>query len=877
MADRTVKVHLIAQATGYIQGMEQAAQKTRETGSEVEKLAQKKQAFQQLGMAAVAFGTALAIGIGFAVAKYAEFDAAMSNANAVLQETVENQELLADAALDAGAKTVFTATESANAIEELGKAGIGTADILGGALYGSLDLAASGQLGVARAAEIAGITLKQFNLEGADAGRVADVLSAGANKAVGSVEDLANGLKFVGPVAASMNVSLEDTVATLALFADRGVIGEQAGTSLRGMLSSLTSPSKQAQQELARLNVTLYDSEGTFLGLENVAGQLQSRLGGLTQAEMDMALGMIFGNQQITAARILVESGASGWRDYRNAVDDSGVAARIAAERLDNLQGDVEKLGGALDTALIQTGSSANDVLRTLVQSATWLVDAIGGAPDPVFDTAVALGAAVAAISLVGGTAFLAVPKLAAFKQGLVDLQVSGRAAAGGITTATLALTAVILVLGDFISRQAESEGASDSFADSLDKATGAVTEYTRQLVAKRLEEQGAFQVLKDTNLTQRELTDAVLAGGDALDKLIAKLKEQTADTLSMNEATGEMGATYSVLEKAAGGVADELDRGRDSWENITAATGKSKDTLSELAGVAGDARSEISDLSEELRGFGSVQYDVIEAESQFRQAIDDAVAAMGEDGFAATLDRATQAGRDNSDALLEMARATNEYAGSTAAVGGTQEEVNAILEEGRQRLYDQAIQFGASADEAQAYADRLIATPQVIQTRIEIDTNPAIASLNALRDALAGNQSALSSLSNWRPSDFSYNYRGNLYAGGVEAFASGGFPSGIFRGVRGGIHKFAEAEMGVPWEAYISGRAADRERNVGIWRDVGTRLGAWQSVQTQQQSGPVEISGYLDIGEGISARIQGQLQSRDVESMQATMGGVWR
>src|SRR5690606_9064069 len=204
-----------------------------------------------------------------------------------------------DAALEAGGATVFTATESANAIEELGKAGVETADILGGGLAGSLDLAASAQLGVARAAEITGITLKQFKLDGTEAGRVADVLSAGANKAVGSVEDLANGLKFVGPVADGMNVSLEDTVATLTLFADRGVIGEQAGTSLRGMLSSLTSPSKAAKKELDALGVSLYDGQGRFKGLENVAGELNRALYGVSDAQRDASLGVIFGNQQL--------------------------------------------------------------------------------------------------------------------------------------------------------------------------------------------------------------------------------------------------------------------------------------------------------------------------------------------------------------------------------------------------------------------------------------------------------------------------------------------------------------------------------------------------------------------------------------------------
>ena len=250
---RTVKVDLIANVNGYIAGMDRAAGATRAMANDsVVRLAQQRQAFDRLGRTALAVGVIAAAGVAIAVARFAEFDEAMSNVNAVTQETSENMGLLRDAALDAGGRTVFTATEAANAVEELGKAGISTADILAGALDGSLDLAASGQLEVARAAEIAATTMKQFGLAGTDTAHVADVLSAGAGKALGSVEDLAQGLKFVGPVAASMNVSLEETVGTLALFADQGLIGEQAGTSLRGVLSSLTSPSSLAAKTPTR-------------------------------------------------------------------------------------------------------------------------------------------------------------------------------------------------------------------------------------------------------------------------------------------------------------------------------------------------------------------------------------------------------------------------------------------------------------------------------------------------------------------------------------------------------------------------------------------------------------------------------------------------
>ena len=145
MADRTVKVTLQAQVANYISGMDQAAKKTRETGSEAEKLAQKKDAFDLLGRTSLVMGAAIAAGVGLAIAKYAEFDQAMSNVNAAVQGTAAEQQKLSEAALAAGASTVFSATESANAIEELAKAGLSTSDILSGALTGSLDLAAAGR------------------------------------------------------------------------------------------------------------------------------------------------------------------------------------------------------------------------------------------------------------------------------------------------------------------------------------------------------------------------------------------------------------------------------------------------------------------------------------------------------------------------------------------------------------------------------------------------------------------------------------------------------------------------------------------------------------------------------------------------------------
>lgn len=219
MADRVVKVTLSAQVAEYQKGMLAAARATREVGTEGEKLAQTRQAMETLGRTGVVAGGLLAAGIGVAINAYAQFDQAMSYVVATGADAAASQDALREAALEAGASTVFSATEAAGAIENLAKAGISSADILGGALKGSLDLAAAGGLGVAEAAGIAATTMQQFGLAGEDASHVADLLAAGAGKAMGDVSDMAEALKQSGLVANQFGLSVEETTGTLSAFA----------------------------------------------------------------------------------------------------------------------------------------------------------------------------------------------------------------------------------------------------------------------------------------------------------------------------------------------------------------------------------------------------------------------------------------------------------------------------------------------------------------------------------------------------------------------------------------------------------------------------------------------------------------------------------
>jgi len=722
MATRNTKVSLVAEVSGYISGMEAAAKKTRELGSESEKLAQKRDAINLLGGGLLALGAVGVAAVGLAVAKFSEFDEAISNVKASTQESAGNMALLRDAALEFGASSVFTATEAANAIEELGKAGISTSDILGGALEGSLNLASAGGLGIARSAEIAATTLQQFGLAGDQAGRVADTLAAGAGKALGSVDDLAEGLKFVGPVASSMGVSLEETTGVLALFAKAGIVGSEGGTALRGMLSSLTSPSKAAQKEIEKLGITLYDTDGKFLGLQNAAGQLSGAYSGLNDQARDASLGILFGNEQITAARVLYQEGAGGVAEMTAAVTDNGYAAQVARDKLDNLRGDVEKLGGAFDTALIRSGSGANDALRTLTQSATFLVDSVGNAPQSLLNVGLAVGVVGTAVALAGGAALLGIPKIVAFKDALVLLGVSGKGAALGIGLVGGAVAGATLAISFFVAKQADIAATTSELADSLDDATGAFTDYTKAAIIKKLADTGAFAAAKEAGVSQKELTKAVIEGGDALDDVKAKLDD--GNTLG-SFFTGQ-GIAAGNAKDAITDLRTALDDSKAAFEDTKAASDSAAEGtenvaegMSNLAGQASASADEVDALKAAIEGFGSAQLDVNSATRSFEAAVDDLSAAVTENGV--TLDVGTEKGRANQAALDQIATSTLALASATYTQTGSQEAASAVIEVGRQKLIAAQGQLGVTGQAAEAYADKLGLIPGNIQTAAQL------------------------------------------------------------------------------------------------------------------------------------------------------------
>jgi len=425
MAERAVVVRLRAEVQGFRSAMAEAETATRRTRAATQEAGQAadtsmarlvqsatvhKESWDKVGKVALAAGVAMLAGVGMAIKQYADFDKAMSEVRASTHETAGNMDLLRTAAIDAGADTAFSAAEAAQAIDELAKAGVSTSDILSGGLAGSLSLAAAGSLDVAKAAEISATAMtifgKNFEDKGKLAVHVADLLAAGAGKAQGSVEDMGMALNQTGLIASQTGLSIEETTGGLAAFASAGLIGSDAGTSFKTMLQRLTPQSKEAKAKMDELGISAYDAQGNFIGLDKFAGNLRESMKSLTPEARAAAMGVIFGSDAVRAANVLYENGAEGIKSWIGQVNEAGYAAVTAGIKQDNLAGDIEKLGGSLDSVFIKGGSGAAEALRGIVQGAEDLVDMIGNIPTPMLQAGVAT-AGLAGGALVLGGAFL--------------------------------------------------------------------------------------------------------------------------------------------------------------------------------------------------------------------------------------------------------------------------------------------------------------------------------------------------------------------------------------------------------------------------------------------------------------------------------------
>ena len=334
----------------------------------------------QIGAAFGGVSLAIAGGLGLAVKKAADFEEALSKIKAVSGASAKQMQQFKDIALAMG-KSGYGATEAAQGIEELVKAGVSMEAILDGGLKGALNLAKAGELELGEAAEIASTALNSFKKDNLSVSDAADILAGSANASATSVQELKFGLSQVSAVASMVGLSFEDTSAGLAVFANNGLKGSDAGTSLKTMLMNL-QPSTKEQINLAKeLGIVtadganaFYDSAGNVKSLEQISGVLSKSLKGMSAAQQQATLKTLFGADAVRAAAILYKEGAEGVKKMKKEMGKT-TAEEVATEKLNNFNGAMKILKATFDNFMISIGDTFVPVLKDIAKGLAKVTD----------------------------------------------------------------------------------------------------------------------------------------------------------------------------------------------------------------------------------------------------------------------------------------------------------------------------------------------------------------------------------------------------------------------------------------------------------------------------------------------------------------------
>jgi TP901 family phage tail tape measure protein len=346
-------------------------------------------------------------------------------------------------AMKMGADTAFSANEAADAMLELGKAGISTKNIMGGGLKGTLLLATAGSVDLGTAATIASNAMNTFSLKGTEMNKVAAALAGGANASSASVESLGQGLQQVGPGAKNAGLSLQETVATLSAFDAAGIKGSDAGTSLKTMLARLIPTTEKASDAIGHAGLNFVKANGEFRSITNIAEQLQKKLGPLSEAQRAQTLQTIFGSDATRAATVLMNEGAEGIAKYIKATNDRNAAEDMAKAAMSGTSGAMERLRGAVETAQLEIGKGLAPAVLTL---ADWLstkgVPAITGFVNGMREGTGVGGQVAAAFGKVASNLDTIGPVLGVITGGLTAYKVASLAAAAAAAIQAAGTTA---------------------------------------------------------------------------------------------------------------------------------------------------------------------------------------------------------------------------------------------------------------------------------------------------------------------------------------------------------------------------------------------------------------------------------------------------
>lgn len=487
-----------------------------------------------------------------------DFEASMSNVEALSGASGDELEALSDKAKEMGATTKFTAGESADALSYMALAGWNTQSMLEG-ISPVLNLAAAANMDLAQASDIVTDYLTAFGLKASDTTHFVDVMAYAMAHSNTDVIQLGEAYKACASTATSLGYSVEETTAVLATMANAGVKGGEAGTALNAIFTRLATNTKKCGDELANYGVNIYDAQGNMQSLSSILTGIAGAWGDLTDQEQANLAKTIAGTNQYSKLQTIMagcsEAAAEGgqsFSDYTEALNNcAGSADKMAGTMLDNMNGRLVLMQSAADGLKIAIGEDLTPAMSGLydvgAQVLGWMQGFVEENPGVVKGIAagtVTLGGLVGTLTAVAAGIKLAHAAATLFTGSLAGL-------AGPLTLASVAIAGTVTLVTALAT-------SSDDAVPSVKELTSAARE-----MGDSMEEAGNNY---DATLSNMEATASVA------DQYISKLEAIEAATNGNTAGNAEYHDTLARLSALVPSLADDIDLETDSIKGGTEA-----------------------------------------------------------------------------------------------------------------------------------------------------------------------------------------------------------------------------------------------------------------------------------------------------------------
>ena len=474
--------------------------KIDEAGKKIEKVGD---TITGAGKAVMPVSTAVA-GLGsVSIRTSADFDSAMSQVAAVSGAVGEDFDALREKAREMGAKTKFSASEAADAMNYMAMAGWKTEDMLSG-IEGIMNLAAASGEDLATTSDIVTDALTAFGLSAQDSGHFADLLAAASSNANTNVSMMGETFKYCAPIAGALGYTAEDTAEAIGLMANAGIKSSQAGTSLRTIMTRLQGELELSGEALGDVTIQTANADGSMREFSDIIADCRGAFSKMTESEKAAAAETLVGKNAMSGFLALMNAAPGDIEKLESAISTcsdevdgySGAAEKMAAVMQDNLNGQITILKSQLQELAISFGDALMPAVRKVVTAVQGFVDKLNGMNESQRNAILRIGMLVAALGpflVILGTS---ISKIGIAMQGFVKLAsafgklkvavgnahgVLGKigAALGGVSAPVLAVVAVIAVLvAAFLHLWKTNEGFRDAIIGIWNKIKSTISTF---------------------------------------------------------------------------------------------------------------------------------------------------------------------------------------------------------------------------------------------------------------------------------------------------------------------------------------------------------------------------------------------------------------